>query len=364
MELLNNLQQSYKNFEFRLSRKDPTKVLKKYGKKWYCVCKHGRIKRICKECSGSGICEHGRRKQRCKNCGGSSFCKHGLQKYRCKECGGTGLCKHGRRKHICIDCGGFGICEHSRRRSTCKDCVGSNICEHSKMRNTCKECKGSSICDHGKVRSKCIHCKGSSICSCGKHFKVKNSLCSACLKCGNSGCVGIPSNVFGYDYCYPCGCFKFGKTPREKRQDTVFEFIAENFPESEIRYDKQLPDQNCTKFRPDVLFVLPFRKLIVECDENSHKLIPNDCEAKRMSDLASSGEILPTVFIRFNPDLYRDSEGKKRKISIEQRLSKLRDEIEYWLDQVHEQKEFITVVYLYYDNSKIREIDSIAVWKA
>eukprot|EP00606_Chrysophyceae_sp_TOSAG23-5_P000686 GSChrysophyteH2.ASY1.ANO1.1554.1 assembled CDS len=38
-------------------------------------CEHGRVKRYCKECGGSGLCEHGRQKSRCKECGGSGICE-------------------------------------------------------------------------------------------------------------------------------------------------------------------------------------------------------------------------------------------------------------------------------------------------
>ena len=54
------------------------------------VCEHGRQKRECKECGGSGICERGRRKAYCKECGGSGFCEYGRRKAYCKECGGSG----------------------------------------------------------------------------------------------------------------------------------------------------------------------------------------------------------------------------------------------------------------------------------
>ena len=30
-------------------------------------------------------------------------CVHGKQKRFCAECGGTGLCVHGKRKHLCIE---------------------------------------------------------------------------------------------------------------------------------------------------------------------------------------------------------------------------------------------------------------------
>jgi hypothetical protein len=155
--------------------------------------------------------------------------------------------------------------------------------------------------------------------------------------------------------CYACGCTTFNRSPAQKREDKVFEFIAQNYSSYEIRYDNQLPNQDCSKARPDVLFLLSHRKLIVECDENSHKAGAYSCEAKRMSDLAAAGDIIPTVFIRFNPDLYRDSDSVKRVITIPQRLEKLKKEIDYWLDVETTQDHFITAVYMYYDQSEIRE---------
>jgi hypothetical protein len=81
-----------------------------------------------------------------------------------------------------------------------------------------------------------------------------------------------------------------------------------------------------------------------------------------MADLASAGELLRTVFVRFNPDVYRDSEGKKRVIPLQKRLEKLKEEIDYWLDPDRGQDKFLTVVYLYYDGSEIREMSFIEVW--
>ena len=51
-------------------------------------------------------------------------CEHGRERRRCKDCGGSGLCEHGRRRTLCKDCGGGSICEHRRRRSKCKECGG------------------------------------------------------------------------------------------------------------------------------------------------------------------------------------------------------------------------------------------------
>eukprot|EP00606_Chrysophyceae_sp_TOSAG23-5_P000275 GSChrysophyteH2.ASY1.ANO1.788.1 assembled CDS len=43
---------------------------------------------VCMWRNGVICCEHGRQKRQCKECGGSGICEHGRQKYRCKECGG------------------------------------------------------------------------------------------------------------------------------------------------------------------------------------------------------------------------------------------------------------------------------------
>ena len=41
----------------------------------------------------------------------------------CKECDGGGVCKHGRMRRACKECGSD-ICEHGHRRSKCKDGCG------------------------------------------------------------------------------------------------------------------------------------------------------------------------------------------------------------------------------------------------
>jgi len=153
----------------------------------------------------------------------------------------------------------------------------------------------------------------------------------------------------------------FGIAPIEKKQDKIFDFIVSSYDDVEIQYDKQLPDQRCSRARPDALFITEHRKLIVECDENSHKAERYSCEEQRMSELASAGDILPTVFIRFNPDIYRNTKGTKQQISLEDRLETLKNEIDYWLDINTEQAYHITVVYLFYDKSEKRELDFIPI---
>ena len=142
------------------------------------ICQHGRIRRRCKECGGSAICIHGRDKYTCKQCGGSGVCTHGREKYSCKECGGSRICIHGRRKDWCKECGGYGLCTHGREKYSCKECGGSRICTHGKRKSRCRECGGSDLCAHGRRKSRCKDCGGSGICT---HGRLKYS-CQECMQ--------------------------------------------------------------------------------------------------------------------------------------------------------------------------------------
>jgi hypothetical protein len=139
-------------------------------------CEHGKIKRYCKDCDGSGLCIHNKQKQTCKECGGASICEHKRIKYTCKKCGGSSVCKHGKQKTQCKECRGSALCEHNNYKKICKDCKGSALCEHGNQKRQCKECGGSALCKHGKQKSACRECDGSAFC---QHDKYK-SICKEC----------------------------------------------------------------------------------------------------------------------------------------------------------------------------------------
>ena len=75
--------------------------------------------------------------------------------------------------------------------------------------------------------------------------------------------------------------------------------------------------------------------ICIECDENSHKNYPQDCELIRMNNITYSLG-LPTIFIRFNPD----KKGKSKKV----KEMILKSYIDYYSD-----KKFVnnTIEYLF-----------------
>lgn len=87
-------------------------------------------------------CPHGKTKRKCRACGGSGICPHNLFKEQCRECRPNNFCEHGSRRNMCrLCCGGF-ICVHQREKNKCVECQGTGTCEHGRVRRMCKECKG------------------------------------------------------------------------------------------------------------------------------------------------------------------------------------------------------------------------------
>ena len=273
-------------------------------------------------------CEHGKRKSQCKDCGGSAFCEHGKEKSRCKDCGGSAFCEHGKHKSYCKDCGGSSICEHGKRKSQCKDCGGSSICEHGKEKSRCKDCGGSALCK-------------TPLCETRGHKKY-NGFCLPC-------CVQV------------CPDIKVARNYKTKEKHVV-DRIKETFPNFTWVADKSVKD-GCSNRRPDLLLDLGSHIIIVEIDENKHNAYECSCENKRLMLISQDVGHRPIVFIRFNPDAYKSTEGPIRscwKLNMlgvmtilktkmeewEHRLDCLLKQIQYWSE--HETCKTIEIIELFY----------------
>ena len=353
------------------------------------ICQHKKIRSVCKECGGSSICEHGRRKSLCKECGGCSICYHGKIKVRCKDCGGGSICEHNKRKYECKECVGSSFCEHNRIKSTCKECGGGSICEHSKQKSQCKECGGNSICHHGKTKYQCRECGGSSFCKHGRtktickecgggSICIHNKIKSQCKECGGSALCKTPlcyisvKNKYN-GYCFRCFMYLFPDKPVSRNYKTketaVAQFITSNFQNFTWNLDKKIED-GCSKRRPDIICDLGYQIIIIEVDENMHESYDCSCENKRIMQLSQDVGHRPIVFIRFNPDAYINSNNEKilscwtttpktgllkiknnKLDEWNQRLSSLKQQIEYWLSEENKTEKTIEIIQLYYDSN-------------
>jgi hypothetical protein len=328
-------------------------------------CPHDKIKSVCKDCKGSAICVHGRRKSICKECGGVSLCEHGREKIKCKLCGGTSVCEHNRIKSACKECTGNQICQHSRNKYNCRDCGGKSFCQHDKKKTECKDCKGGSLCSHMRRRYTCRECGGKSFCEHNK-AKTRCKICGGSELCKSEWCETLARKKYN-GYCLPC-CIqvcpeiKVARNYKTKEKEVV-DRIKEIFPDLTWIADKKIQD-GCSNKRPDLLVDLGTHILIMEVDENKHSNYDCSCENKRLMELSKDVGHRPIVFIRFNPDSYIDSTGKKikscwklNKLGImcidknniknwNDRISNLLEQVQYWIKNPSEK--MIEIIELFY----------------
>ena len=318
-------------------------------------CIHSKRIQLCKECYGISLCEHNNIKYVCKQCKGSSICEHNKVKSKCKNCEGSTYCVHNKVKRTCIECKGTGLCIHNKRKEVCKDCHGSNICIHNKEKRYCKDCCGSAICTHNKLKTQCKQCGGSSLC------KTPN-------------CETIKKNSKYDGHCAFCYYHIFPDKPNSRNYKTkersVTEFIIETFPEYTWITDKKVED-GCSLRRPDLLLDLGYQVIIIEIDETQHKNYDEICNNRRTMEISKDLDHRPIIFIRFNPDSYKDKDNKQinscwkinkdglcslnKKNEWLLRLNKLKSIIEYWCDENNKSEKIINNEYLYYDEYFIND---------
>lgn len=341
----------------------------------YCI--HKRVKLNCVECHGGNICNHNKRRSRCIECKGGSICPHQKLKSRCIDCNGNDLCEHFKRKEHCIDCqgssiclhqlrksrckecSGIEICSHSNNRSNCVSCAGKNICEHHKLQYQCTECKGRLICEHGKRKSICKECDGSYICP---HDKQKNQCitCTPSSACQHCKAISIIGSQWK-PYCFRCYCVLHPDAviPRKYKlkEHHVVDYLKKHFQDTfTMRFDK-IVEGGCSRRRPDVFIDFGSHCLVIEIDENRH--VNYTCEEKRMIELYEDIGFRKIVFLRLNPDQYKEGNHKHpspfrytrtgilhlEETEFDRRMQHV---VERTCVYQHEPSEPITIEYLFY----------------
>ena len=64
--------------------------------------------------------------------------------------------------------------------------------------------------------------------------------------------------------------------------------------------------------RPDWLWLLPDRFIVLECDENQHAGAAYSCERRRELQICNCANGMPVHFIRFNPDHFKTGSKTSR----------------------------------------------------
>lgn len=200
---------------------------------------------------------------------------------------------------------------------------------------------------------------------CNEHKKegminVKDKRCLTHL------CDTLATNKKYRGHCLRCFIHLFPEEPVTRNYKTkeraVTEYLLEHFQDKTCIVDKRIQD-GCSRRRPDTLFDLGYQVVLVETDENKHEEYECSCENRRIMELSQDVGHRPMVIVRFNPDAYMhdgvritscwgtDGNGilrvpKKKTQEWIHRLSVLKDQIRYWMDNRTDKT--VEVIQLFY----------------
>jgi len=176
-------------------------------------------------------------------------------------------------------------------------------------------------------------------------------------KCKANYCLGTLSNPKYKGYCASCYQQLFPNDPltlqvRSKTKEiAVRDFINLNF--EGFQHDAPLWTGNCDcthRRRIDHRKLIGNTLLCIETDENQHKGYDVNNEEIRYDDLymLHGGKF---IFIRFNPDKFKNKAGKNLNPMLYTRLPVLKEEIERQIKKIEKEEniELLEIIKLYYD---------------
>ncbi len=215
---------------------------------------------------------------------------------------------------------------------------------------------------------KCIKCKNKR-----PNFNFKDLSPKYCGDCKLNNMMNVKnkkckSNKFGilcptrgnkyYDnFCVHCFTNRFPehtktKSARKKNKEiAVKNYLYEN-GHSDFIHDKPIYIGDCsTNRRVDLYkYIGDQHILCLEIDENQHKIYNKKDEEQRYNDLYRIGYNM--IYIRYNPDKYKDKKKKNRNPKFENRMNILLNEIKEIIKDIKEKKyneELLYIKYLYYN---------------
>jgi hypothetical protein len=185
-------------------------------------------------------------------------------------------------------------------------------------------------------------------------------------KCKTNLCESGARNVAYEGYCFRCFVHTFPEKPVSRNYKTkelhIVDRIREKFCDFEWIADRKIQD-GCSRRRPDLLLDLGFQVIIIEIDEYAHSTYDSNCEARRVDQISQDLYHRNIIFIRFNPDSYVDSSGKKipscwstNKLGL-MVVSKTQEK--KWIDRI---ETLINQIQFCVDNPTDKKIDTIELF--
>lgn len=222
---------------------------------------------------------------------------------------------------------------------------------HKNIHCLYKDCKTRAIFNYiGEIKGiYCLNHKKDSM------INVINKKCKS-----SQFCLGTTANSKYKGYCTLCYQNLFPNDPltlqiRSKTKEiAVRDYINSNF--EGFQHDKPLWTGNCDcthRRRIDHRKLIGNTLLCIETDENQHKNYNDKDQEIRYDDLfmLHGGKF---VYIRFNPDKFKDKNGKSVNPMLYTRLPFLKEEIEKQIKRIEneENNDLLEIIKLYYDEIK------------
>ncbi len=179
---------------------------------------------------------------------------------------------------------------------------------------------------------------------CEKHMKTHefNLVENKCKSCNLLTILNEQS------YCEACNPGVFEKV-RMVKQTALMTYLDKHNLHGQST-DKAIYHGECGLERPDRVFELVDKVIILECDEHQHRHITRDCEEIRMFNISQQFESLPVYFIRWNPDKYRINGKSTNNETLRERYKYVATFIQNIIDnQMELPHAFSSVIYMYYD---------------
>lgn len=236
------------------------------------------------------------------------------------------------------------------KRSHCKNCALKDMVFARDV--FCEKCKSrASYGYYGKEKKRCSKHKDIGMIHLTAQLcKSRESHDTQCEMIGNDKydyyCTHCFSNLFPYD----------NRTQLIRKKSKELQVV--NYISTHIEgfyHDKPLYvnlEGGCcpSKRRIDLRKLINGTLLCIEIDENQHRGYHHINEEERYNDLYMdfSGKY---IFIRFNPDHYKDHEGNYKNPRLTSRLPKLLENVKNHINRINseENQELVEIYHLYYD---------------
>ncbi len=154
----------------------------------------------------------------------------------------------------------------------------------------------------------------------------------------------LPSLLDETDLCEMCHPDSFARAALSKQNKLMTYLDAQGLPGDST--DRMIDHGSCGRERPDRIYDIGDRIIILECDENQHRDRACECEQTRMVNITQALGGPRVCFLRFNPDEYKSEHGM---VPLTKRYHVLRDLLKALVESRIDFPGFLCVRYLFFD---------------